>query len=177
MFSITTMASSTTNPKPSKKANSTIVFRVNSAPTAGPTMGINTKANRADSGTERPTKMASRMPIKNINTNTTKINPSTTVLIRSLSSARVRSDWSAVTVTVRPCGNRSPLYSSMVFSIRSAASIRLAPARLITFRVTTVLPLKRAKSCCSSNESRTSATSPKRIVAPVAVRICRFCND
>ncbi len=133
------MASSTTRPKPSRKANSTIVFRVNAVPTTGPRTGIITKATSADSGTDRPTNMASRTPMKNIRTNTTKMKPNTTVLIRSLTFSRVRSDWSAVIFTSSPSGNRDSLYSSIVFSIRSAAEMRLAPARLMTFRVTTDL--------------------------------------
>ena len=85
-FSITTIASSTTIPRPNKNPNNTIVFNVKS------NEGINKKVNKADKGTESPTNTASRTPMKNINTITTKINPKTTVLIKSAKSPRVRSD-------------------------------------------------------------------------------------
>ncbi len=96
VFSITTMASSTTRPIPSRKAKSTMVLSVKAVPTMGPMMGISVKATNADSGTERATKIASATPMKNIRISTTKMNPSTTVLTRSFTLSRVRSDWSAV---------------------------------------------------------------------------------
>ena len=164
------MASSTTIPNPKRNANKTIVFNVKSK------LGMNKKVSKADKGTERATKAASRTPIKNINTTTTKMNPRITVLIKSAKSPRVRSDWSAVTETTNPAGKRSSLYSSIVFSIRSAALIKLAPLRLITFRVITDLLSKRAKSCFSSNPSRTSATSFKRTRAPVDEPTTRLAN-
>ena len=85
-FSMTTMASSTTIPKLNKKAKSTMVFKVKSKP------GMNKNVNKADNGTDNPTKAASRTPMKNINTITTKTNPKITVLIKSAKSPRVLSD-------------------------------------------------------------------------------------
>ena len=85
-FSITTIASSTTIPKPKRKANKTIVFKVKSNP------GINKKVNKAERGTDKPTNAASRTPMKNIKTITTNTKPNTTVLIKSAISPRVRSD-------------------------------------------------------------------------------------
>ena len=169
-FSITTIASSTTIPKPNKNANNTMVFNVKSNP------GMNKNVNKADKGTESPTNAASRTPIKNINTITTKINPRITVLIKSARSPRVRSDWSAVTETTKPAGKRLSRYSSIVFSMRSAALIRFAPLRLITFKVITDFLSKRAKSCFSSNPSRTSATSFKRTRAPVEEPTIKLAN-
>ena len=85
-FSITTIASSTTIPRPKRKPNKTIVFKLKSKE------GMNKKVNKADNGTDKPTKTASRTPMKNINTTTTKMNPRITVLIKSAKSPRVRSD-------------------------------------------------------------------------------------
>ena len=158
------MASSTTIPKPKRKAKSTMVFRVKPKKYKG----IN--ANRADRGTESPTKMASRTPIKNIKTNTTKIKPSTTVLTKSSISDLVLSEPSAVILISKPWGKRLSLASSISFLIFSAAAIKFVPPRLITLSVTTFLLSKRAKSCCSSLLSITSATSPKRTLAPVEER-------
>ena len=143
-FSITTMASSTTIPKPNKNPKRTMVFKVKSK------LGIKRKVNKAERGTESPTNTASRTPIKNINTITTNKNPRITVLIKSAKSPRVLSDESAVTVTTNPLGNLVFLNSSIVFSMRSAASIKLAPPLLITFSVITDLLFSRAKSCFSS---------------------------
>ena len=159
------MASSTTIPKPNKKAKRTIVLSVNPENQSG------MKAIKAESGTESPTKMASRTPIKNIKTITTKMNPKITVLTKSLMLLFTRSEVSAVTFTSKPCGKRSSLYLSNKASMRSDTAITFAPARFTTLRVTTDLPSKRAKSWRSSLLSRTSATSPKRTVAPVELRI------
>ena len=122
--------------------------------------------------------MASRTPIKNIKTNTTKIKPKITVFTKSSISDLVLSELSAVILTSNPCGKRLSLASSIIFLILSAAAIWFVPPRLITLRVTTFLLSKRAKSCCSSLLSVTSATSPKRTVAPVdeRKRISAICS-
>ena len=99
VFSITTMASSTTMPKASRKENSTIMFSVN------PITGIIRKAIKHDNGTESATNMALVVPIKNIRITVTRIKPITMVLMRSSSVERVLSDWSPVTVMSKPLGN------------------------------------------------------------------------
>ncbi len=77
VFSMTTIASSTTIPNPNKKLNNTIMFMVKSIP------GRIKKAINMERGTERPTKMAFVTPIKNIKIMVTKMNPMMMVLIKS----------------------------------------------------------------------------------------------
>ncbi|OIQ69165.1 hypothetical protein GALL_492360 [mine drainage metagenome] len=98
VFSITTIASSTTIPNASRNEKSTIIFSVN------PMAGISKKAIKQESGTESATKTALVLPIKNIRITVTKINPIMMVLIRSFSVERVLSDWSPVTVISKPFG-------------------------------------------------------------------------
>ena len=80
---MTTIASFTTIPKASKKANKTIKFNVN------PNAGSIIKAIHIDNGTDMATKMASVSPIKNIRINVTRINPMIIVLIKSCKVTRV----------------------------------------------------------------------------------------
>ena len=83
MFSITTMASSTTIPSAKINANITSIFIVN------PIQGININAIAMDNGTEKPTKMAFTSPIKNIRTIVTSRNPIIIVLLSSSTVFRV----------------------------------------------------------------------------------------
>ena len=99
VFSITTIASSTTIPSANNSENNTIMFIVIPRP------GINKKATSVVSGTESPTKKALVKPMKNINTNTTKIKPRITVFNRSCNCTLVCSDVSPVTFIFNPCGN------------------------------------------------------------------------
>ena len=77
VFSITTMASSTTIPKASKKENRTIKFRLK------PILGMIKNATKHDNGTDSPTKIALVAPMKNIRIRVTRINPMIMVLIKS----------------------------------------------------------------------------------------------
>ena len=86
VFSITTMASSTTIPKANKNANNTIIFILK------PMVGINIKAINMDKGTESATNKAFVTPIKNIRINVTKIKPIMIVLIKSCNVNFVLSD-------------------------------------------------------------------------------------
>ena len=138
------MASSTTIPSPSKKAKSTIVFKVKTIPDTLAMTGNKTKATNVESGTESPTKMASCTPMKNINTKTTKIKPKITVFNKSFNSTLVRSEPSLVRLTLSPSGNLVSSYFFKIALISSAAEMRFSPPRLITLRVITVFPSKRA---------------------------------
>ena len=138
------MASSTTMPRPNKKAKSTMVFNVKTMPNAPPMMGNITKPTNVESGTESPTKMASCTPIKNIKTKTTKIKPKITVFSRSFSSVWVLIEPSLVKLTFRPSGNLVSSYFFRIVFISLAAVIKFSPPRLITLSVITVLPSKRA---------------------------------
>lgn len=86
VFSITTMASSTTIPSASRNENNTIIFNVK------PIAGITRNAIKHDNGTDNATKMALVVPIKNIRITVTSKKPITMVLIKSLSVVRVLSD-------------------------------------------------------------------------------------
>ena len=77
MFSITTIASSTTIPRAKRKENKTIMFKLK------PKLGITKNARNILNGTDKPTKMAFVAPIKNINISVTNINPMIIVLIKS----------------------------------------------------------------------------------------------
>src|SRR5688572_20448488 len=92
VFSITTMASSTTIPNANRNAKSTIMFMVK------PMVGINRKARNIDKGTDMATNNALVAPMKNISSSVTRINPIMIVLIRSCSVTRVWFDWSPVMV-------------------------------------------------------------------------------
>ena len=160
VFSITTIASSTTIPKANKNENNTIMFKVN------PMVGIIKNATNIDSGTDIATNMALVAPMKNIKIKVTKINPITMVLIKSCRVVRVLSDWSPVITTFKSFGKVDFSISFTMALILSDDSIKFSPERLITERVMTFFPAKRAKLFCSSKPSLISAISLKYIGAP-----------
>ena len=86
VFSITTIASSTTIPKASKKENNTIMFMVK------PILGIIINAIAIDNGTDKATNMALVNPIKNMRIMVTKTKPITMVLIKSCNVSLVLAD-------------------------------------------------------------------------------------
>ena len=86
VFSITTIASSTTIPSASRKENRVIIFKVK------PSVGNTRNAMKLESGTDNPTKMALVAPMKNIRINVTRIKPMMMVLIRSFRVVLVRFD-------------------------------------------------------------------------------------
>ena len=77
VFSITTIASSTTIPKANKKANKTIIFKLK------PMVGMIKKAIKQLKGTDSATKIAFVAPMKNIKITVTKMKPMMMVLIKS----------------------------------------------------------------------------------------------
>src|SRR6185312_10008194 len=105
VFSITTIASSTTIPSAKRKENNTIIFNVK------PIHGITKNAMKQDNGTDNATNIALVLPMKNISTRVTSTKPITIVLIRSLSVERVLSDWSPVTVIASPFGKTVACFS------------------------------------------------------------------
>ena len=155
VFSITTIASSTTIPNPSKKANNTIKFILM------PNKLKTIKAINIESGTDKPTNIASVAPIKNINTMVTRINPIIMVLIKSATCVLVKVEVSPVTVTSTSVGISFFSSSTKSALILSDASIKFSPLFLITFNVITFLPSKRAKLSCSLKSSFISAISFK----------------
>ena len=86
VFSITTIASSTTIPSANKKEKSTIIFKVN------PMAGIIKNATNIESGTDSATNMALVVPIKNIRMSVTRTKPMIMVLIKSSKVTFVFSD-------------------------------------------------------------------------------------
>ena len=153
VFSITTIASSTTIPSASRKENNTIMFIVK------PIVGKTRKAMAQDSGTDIATNRALVTPMKNIRIIVTSINPMMIVLIRSVSVDLVFSDWSPVTTIFRSLGSSVPCIFFISSVMLSDASIRFWPLAFITFRVITLLPSRRAKLFCSWKLSVTSAIS------------------
>ena len=153
VFSMTTIASSTTIPSASKNENNTIIFRVN------PMVGIIKKAINIDNGTDIATNMALVAPIKNIKIKVTRIKPITMVLIKSCKVERVLSDWSPVITILRSFGNELSFISLTMALILSEDSIKFSPERFTTLSVITFLPANRAKLFCSSKASFTSAIS------------------
>ncbi|MNZ61399.1 hypothetical protein D3C78_794950 [compost metagenome] len=83
VFSITTIASSTTIPSASRNENNTIMFKVK------PSHGITRNAMNMDNGTDDATKIALVVPMKNIRITVTRIKPMIIVLIRSCNVTRV----------------------------------------------------------------------------------------
>ncbi|MCY1521779.1 hypothetical protein D9M68_566060 [compost metagenome] len=144
VFSITTMASSTTIPNPNRKENKTIMFMVKLKPNIPPKIGIAKKAINMERGTEEATKMAFVTPIKNIRITVTRIKPMIMVLIRSCRVTRVWSDWSPVILISRPLGNTEACISLIIALILSDASMRFCPERFFTFKVITFFPYRRA---------------------------------
>ena len=131
VFSMTTIASSTTIPRPNKKLNNTIMFMVKSIP------GRIKNAMNMERGTESPTKMALVTPMKNIKMMVTKMNPMMMVLIKSCSVTRVVRLWSPVITTDKSFGNLLSFISATISLILSEASIKFSPPRLMTFKVIT----------------------------------------
>ncbi|MCY1543326.1 hypothetical protein D9M68_791390 [compost metagenome] len=89
VFSITTIASSTTIPNPKRKENSTIMFMEKLKPNIPPSIGIAKKAINMDSGTDEATNMALVTPMKNIRIMVTNTKPMIMVLIKSCKVTRV----------------------------------------------------------------------------------------
>ena len=85
VFSITTIASSTTIPNARRKLNNTIMFKEKPIP------GKIKNARNTESGTESATKNALVTPIKNINTINTNRKPMMMVFIKSCSVVLVDS--------------------------------------------------------------------------------------
>ena len=86
VFSITTIASSTTIPSAKRKENNTIIFKVK------PIVGITKNAIAQDKGTDIATNKALDTPMKNIRITVTRIKPIIMVLIKSCNVLRVVSD-------------------------------------------------------------------------------------
>ena len=89
MFSITTIASSTIIPSPNSNAKSTIKLSVTVVPIMPVATGKNRNATNTLRGTLSATKNALVTPIKNINTNNTKIKPMMIVFTKSLNDVAV----------------------------------------------------------------------------------------
>ena len=85
VFSMTTIASSTTMPSANKKENKTIKFNENVLYPNKPVnkAGSTKNATHIDKGTDKATKIAFVVPIKNNNISVTKIKPIMMVLIKS----------------------------------------------------------------------------------------------
>ena len=132
------MASSTTIPNASRKENNTIMFKVK------PMVGRNMNAMKDAIGTDKPTNKALVVPRKNISTNVTRMNPRIMEFTRSDKVFLVVEDWSPVMVSLTFSGKSFLIVLFVISRILSEASTRFSPLRLITFKVITGFPSKRA---------------------------------
>ena len=144
VFSITTMASSTTIPKPNKSANSTMKLSVTLDPTMNSAEGSSINARNMLNGTESATKKELVTPIKNMRIIITRINPITIEFTNSSNAADALMLRSPVMLIFKSFGSTLPCISSTILLIFSDALIRFSPERLMILRVTTFLPFKRA---------------------------------
>ena len=158
---MTTMASSTIIPSPNKRANKTIKFKVICEPTNTSPAGNNTKATNILKGTDKATKKALVTPIKNINTNNTKIKPMTMELTKSVKELLVLILVSPEITKSTSFGISLATASATIFFTASVVAIKFSPLRLIIFKVSTFLPFKRAKLSFFFTVSLIEATSLK----------------
>ena len=144
VFSITTMASSTTIPNPNNSANNTMKLRVTLDPMITSAEGNRMNARNILSGTESATKNEFVTPMKNIRMIITKINPITMEFTNSLKAAPALMLRSPVIFMLRSFGNTSFFISSTSLLILADALMRFSPERLMMLSVTTFLPFNLA---------------------------------
>ena len=107
-------------------------------------VGRNMNAMKDAIGTDKPTNKALVVPRKNISTNVTKMNPRIMEFTRSDKVFLVVEDWSPVMVSLTFSGKSFLIVLFVISRILSEASTRFSPLRLITFKVITGFPSKRA---------------------------------
>ena len=161
VFSITTIASSTIIPKPNRSANKTIKFKVILAPITNSPAGKNTKATNILNGTDKATKKAFVIPIKNINTTSTNTKPITMEFTNSVNELFVLILWSPEIDVFKSLGKKEACASATTRFTSSEVSIRFSPLLLIIFKVNTFMPSRRAKLSFSFTVSLIVATSLK----------------
>jgi len=144
VFSITTMASSTTIPNPNKSAKSTMKLSVTLEPTMKSAVGRNINARNMLSGTDNATKNELVTPMKNIRMINTSINPMMMEFTNSSKAAAALMLRSPVILTLRSFGKTSSCICFTTALIFSDALIKFSPERLMMLSVTTFLPFKRA---------------------------------
>ena len=144
VFSITTMASSTTIPSPNKSANSAMKFSEMLPPTMNSADGRKMKARNILSGTDNATKKALVTPMKNIKTNTTKIKPMMMEFTSSVNDVLALILRSPDILISRFLGNSFLFRSSTTSRTFAEASMRFSPERLMMLRLTTFFPFIRA---------------------------------
>ena len=105
VFSITTIASSTTMPRPKSSANNTMKFSVTLDPTMNSALGRRMKARNMLSGTERATKNELVTPMKNMRMIITNTKPMTIEFTNSSKAADALMLRSPVILMFRSLGN------------------------------------------------------------------------
>ena len=144
VFSITTMASSTTIPSPKSRANSTMKLSVTLDPTINSALGRRMKARNMLRGTERATKNELVTPMKNMRMIITSTKPMTMEFTSSSKAAEALMLRSPVILMLRSLGNSSAFNCFTMPLIFSEALIRFSPERLMMLSVTTFFPFNRA---------------------------------
>ena len=161
VFSMTTIASSTIIPNPNNNANSTIKFKVICVPNNKSPAGKNTKATNILNGTDKATKNALVIPIKNINTINTNTKPITILFTNSVKELFVLILWSPVITACKSLGKVFAFASAKISFTASEVAMRFSPFLFTILNVSTFLPSKRAKFSFSLMVSLIEAMSLK----------------
>ena len=161
MFSIMTMASSTTKPVAMVSAMIDRLLRLK------PARYITASVPTSDSGTDRlGMSVARQSPRKRKMTATTRTTAKVSSICTSRTEARMVSVRSVMIVTSRELGRVSRSCGSSVL-MRSTTSMTLAPGWRRTFTITAWVPFAQAASRVFSCASSTLATSASRTGAPL----------
>ena len=152
MFSITTMALSTSIPRARIRLNNTTMF------IEKPTRLIMLNDSSIESGIANPTNGAVRTPSTKISTAITRSSPEMMLFSRLLTMPAMSSETSEVILTIVP-GGKSASMSAITTRTASAVSMMLSPARLMMASEITGLPSSRARLSRSLKPKSTVATS------------------
>ena len=160
MFSRTTIASSIKIPMASDRPSSDMVLSVN--PKAQTAMN----EARTETGRANPVITVERHEFRNTNTTrTVRKAPSRRAFSTSQTELSTRSPESCTSSSSTPFGSVRRT-RSIRSSTRELTSVVLYPVDFLMSTPTASVPLNRATLRCSSNPSRTVASSPSRMTRP-----------
>ncbi len=156
-----TVESSTNMPTASARPPSVIVFSVS------PRKYSTTSDDRIASGIEIITTSVDRQEPRKIRI-ISAVRPAAIAPSRSTPFTEfvTNIDWSNSSLTLSPAGAAARIACSALFTPLTTASVEALPF-LITLSSTARWPSSRTMFCCTSDPSRTWATSFKRMVAPL----------
>ncbi len=161
VFSMVTVELSTNMPTASARPPSVMVFRVS------PRKYSTTSDDRIASGIEIITTSVERQEPRKIRI-ISAVRPAAMAPSRSkpLTEFVTNIDWSNSSSIFSPAGAAARAASSAFFTPLTTASVEALPF-LMTLSRTERRPFSRTMFCCTSDPSRTCATSFKKIVAPL----------